>query len=57
MACPLLWATIITVIEFGVNDGGGIGVSYGGIKVKTDSTKLSNMVVANFGVRIIIGLE
>jgi len=27
-----------------VNDGGGNGASYGGIKVRTDTTKPSNMV-------------
>ena len=40
----------ITVIEFGVNDGGDNGASCsGGIKVRTDTTKLSNMVTASFG--------
>ena len=39
----------ITVIEFGVNDGGGNGASCVGIKVRTDTTKLSNMVIASFG--------
>jgi len=28
-----------------VNDGGGNGASCGGIKVRTDTTKLSNMVI------------
>ena len=39
----------ITVIKFGVNDGGGNGGSCGGIEVRTDTTKLSNMVIAGFG--------
>jgi len=39
----------ITVIEFGVNDGGGNGTSCVGIKVRTDTTKLSDMVIASFG--------
>ena len=33
----------ITVIEFGVNDGGGNGSSCVGIKVRTDTTKLSDI--------------
>jgi len=32
-----------------VNDGGGNGVSCVGIKVRTDATKLSDMVIARFG--------
>ena len=28
-----------------MNDGGGNGASCGGIKVRTDTTKLSNMVI------------
>ena len=39
----------ITVIEFGVNDGGGNGASCVGIKVRTDTMKLSDMVIASFG--------
>jgi len=39
----------ITVIEFKVNDGGGNGADCGGIKVRTDTTKLSNMIIASFG--------
>jgi len=39
----------LTVIKFGVNDGGGNGARCGGIKVWTDTTKLSNMVIASFG--------
>jgi len=39
----------ITVIKFGVNDGGGNGARCGGIKVRTDTTKLRDMVVASFG--------
>jgi len=31
-----------------VNDGGGNGASCGGIKVRTDRTKLSNVVIAGF---------
>jgi len=34
-----------------VNDGGDSGACYhGGMKVRTDTTKLSNMVIASFGV-------
>jgi len=36
-------------MKFEVNDGGGNGTSCSGIKVKTDTTKLSNMVIASFG--------
>ena len=32
-----------------MNDGGGSGVSCVGIKVRTDTTKLSDMVIASFG--------
>jgi len=32
-----------------VNNGGGSGASCGGIKIRTDTTKLSDMVVASFG--------
>jgi len=33
-----------------VNDGGGNGASCVGIKVRMDTTKLSDMVIASFGV-------
>jgi len=47
----LRWFVVdrITVIEFGVNDGGGNGASGVGIKVRTDTTKMSDMVIARFG--------
>ena len=32
-----------------MNDGGGKGASCVGIKVRTDTTKLSDMVIASFG--------
>jgi len=32
-----------------VNDGGGNGASCGGIEVRTDTTNLSDMVIARFG--------
>ena len=32
-----------------MNDGGGNGASCVGIKVRTDKTKLSDMVIARFG--------
>jgi len=32
-----------------VNDGGGNGARCGGIKVRTDTMKPSDMVVASFG--------
>jgi len=32
-----------------VNDGGGNGASCDGIKVRTDTTELSNMIIARFG--------
>ena len=34
---------------FGVNGGGGNGARCGGMKVRTDTMKLSDMVVASFG--------
>ena len=34
------------MIEFGVNDGCGSDTSCGGINVRMDTTKLSNMVIA-----------
>jgi len=47
----LKWVVVkrIAVIKFEVNNGGGNGASCGGIKVKTDITKPSNMVIASFG--------
>ena len=32
-----------------MNDGGGNGASCGGITVRTDTMKLSNMAIASFG--------
>ena len=32
-----------------MNNGGGNGASCGGIKARTDTTKLSNVVIAGFG--------
>ena len=32
-----------------MNDEGGNGANCGGVKVRTDTTKLSNMVIANLG--------
>ena len=45
----LRWVVVerITVIKSGVNDGGGNGARCGGIKVRTDTTKLPNMVIAS----------
>ena len=31
-----------------MNDGGGSDARCGGIKIRTDTTKLSNMVIASF---------
>jgi len=47
----LRWVEVerITVIEFEVNDGSGNRGSCGGIEVRTDTTKLPNMVIAGFG--------
>jgi len=42
-------AVRITAIKCAVNDGGGSGARCGRIKVRTDTTKLSNMVIASFG--------
>jgi len=44
----LKWVVVkrIAVIKFGVNNGGSNGASCGGIKVRTDTTKPSNMVIA-----------
>jgi len=39
----------ITVNEFGVHHGGGNGASCCGINVRTDTTKLPNMIIASFG--------
>ena len=38
----LRWVVVerVTVIKFGVNDGGGNGACCGGIKLRTDTTKL-----------------
>ena len=38
----------VPVIEFAVNDGGGNCARCGGSKVRTDTTKLSDMVIATF---------
>jgi len=36
----------ITVITFGMNDGGGNGRSCFGVEVRADASKLTNMVIA-----------
>jgi len=38
----------ITVIEFGVNDGGGNGRGCFGIEVRADTWELTNMITAGF---------
>jgi len=40
----------ITIVEFGVNDASGNGrpTSCGGIEIRTDITKLPNMITARF---------
>ena len=35
----------ITVVKFGMNDGGGNGRSYFGIEVRADASELTTMVV------------
>jgi len=42
-------AKTITIIKFGVNDGGDKGTSCCEIEVRKDTTKLSNMIIARFG--------
>ena len=39
----------ITVVKFGMNDGGGNGRSCFGIEVRADASKLTNMLIAGFG--------
>jgi len=39
----------VTVVPFGVNDGCGNGTSCCGIEVRTDTTKLPNMIIARYG--------
>jgi len=36
----------VTVIKFGVNDGGGIGRSCIEVEVRMDATKLMNVIIA-----------
>ena len=38
----------ITVIEFGVNDGGGNGGGCFGIEVRDNAAELTNMIMAGF---------
>jgi len=39
----------ITVIECGVNDGGGNGAGRCGSETRVDTTKLTNVIMAGFG--------
>ena len=39
----------ITVVKFGMNDGGSNGRSCFGIEVGADASKLTNMAIAGFG--------
>jgi len=41
----------VTVVELGVNNGNGDSGRCFGIKVWTDTAKLTDMVIARFGVR------
>ena len=41
----------VAVVKLGVNNGNGDGGSRFGIEVRTDTAKLSNMVIARFGDR------
>jgi len=41
----------VTVVELRVNNGSGDGGSCFGIKVRTDTAKLTDMVIARFGDR------
>jgi len=41
----------VTVVELGVKSGGGNGGSCFGIKIWTDTAKLTDMVIARFGDR------
>jgi len=40
----------ITVIEFGMSDGGSSGTSCCGIELRVDTTKLAYMIIAIFRV-------
>jgi len=39
----------VAVVKLGVNNGSGDGGSSFGIEIWTDTTKLTNMVIARFG--------
>ena len=39
----------VTVVKFGMNDGGSNGRSCFGIEVRADALELMNMVIAGFG--------
>jgi len=39
----------VAVVKLGVNNGSGDGGSSFGIEICTDTTKLTNMVIARFG--------
>ena len=41
----------VAVIELGVNSGSGDGGSCFGIEIRTDTVKLTDMVIARFGDR------
>ena len=47
------WAgcDIVAVVELGVNNGSGNGRGCFGIEVRTDTAKLTDMVIARFGDR------
>jgi len=41
----------ITVIKFGVNEGGSSSTGGNGIEVTADTTKMTDMILAGFGER------
>jgi len=41
----------VAVVELGVNNGSGDGISCFGIKVRTDTAKLTDVVIARLGDR------
>ena len=41
----------VAVVKLGVNSGSGDGGSCFGIEIRTDTAKLTNMVIATFGDR------
>lgn len=47
----------ITIMKFGVDDGGGNGTGWYGMTVRTDTAKLTKMITAGIGERYEISSE